>query len=117
MYVFGPVSILVGNQAAIQSSEKPTTKPSHYILYHLHRLIKQVKAKHDLKTDNITVRWIPGHKDVEGNEKADEEARKVALSHMNNSSPQCLPRFIKSDPLSNSVSALKHAYKERSKHC
>lgn len=73
-----------------------------------------MKERHDIRTDQITIRWIPGHKDVLGNEKADEEARKAGLAKANNSSPRKLPHFIRADPLPDSISALKQAHREKS---
>jgi ribonuclease HI len=109
------VDIMIDNQAAIQSGERPTTKPGHYILHHLHRLIKDVKRKHDLDRNQITVRWIPGHAGVPGNEKADEAAREAASSKDNNSEIHSLPKYLQKYPLLDSITALKQAHRELSK--
>lgn len=106
---------MVDNQAAIRSGESPSTKPGHYILHYLHRIIRDVRRKHQLNKDQITIRWIPGHAGVQGNEQADEEARGAAASATNNSPSRSLPKYIRTNPLPSSVTALKQAYKETSK--
>jgi hypothetical protein len=108
---------MVNNQAVIQSSESPTTKPGHYILHYLHRIIQDVRRKHNLDKNQITIRWILGHAGVPGNEQADEKARAAAASATNNSPPCSLPKYIRTNPLPSSVTVLKQAHKETSKLC
>ncbi|KIK77067.1 hypothetical protein PAXRUDRAFT_36837 [Paxillus rubicundulus Ve08.2h10] len=58
------------------------------------------------KTD-ITVRWISGHNRVEGNKRADKEAKEVAKSAGNNSLQKCLPTFLWEQSLHTSILAIK----------
>ena len=55
----------------------------------------------------ITLRWIAAHKEVKGNEKADEEAKEAAAGIV--SSPEHLPPILRS-PLSPSVGVTKYQY-------
>jgi len=70
------VSMYVDNQASITStlSIKPT--PSHYLLDILHKKLNHsMKKFHNL---GVTIRWIPSHLEVKGNEEADRQAKRAA---------------------------------------
>ncbi|KAG2361320.1 hypothetical protein BDR07DRAFT_1202762, partial [Suillus spraguei] len=57
----------------------------------------------------VKVHWISGHDRVEGNEKADKEAKKTARNHRENSPTHKLPPFLCKGVLPSSLSALKQA--------
>ncbi|KAI6004653.1 hypothetical protein EDD15DRAFT_2117232, partial [Pisolithus albus] len=57
----------------------------------------------------IAVRWIAGHRNVEGNETADREAKAAAECKENSSLPGELPPELHS-PLPDSISALKQCF-------
>ena len=62
-----------------------------------HRLKTKLKKKHE--EIRLTIRWVPGHMDVEGNEKSDEEAKDAARGA--SSSKNRLPAVLhKSLPMS-----------------
>ncbi|KAJ3881817.1 ribonuclease H-like domain-containing protein, partial [Lentinula edodes] len=84
------VSIWSDSTAAIAASDSARSGPSHYILDIFHSLLTELKsAQPDLR---VTISWIPGHLGVEGNERADEEAKRAAQGR---SSPRsCLPRQL-----------------------
>ncbi|KIK40532.1 hypothetical protein CY34DRAFT_87171, partial [Suillus luteus UH-Slu-Lm8-n1] len=64
-----PVSILIDNQAAIQSGETFHPRPGSYLTDLFCNRLADIKRNHrDFK---VTVHWIPGHSDVHGNEEAD----------------------------------------------
>lgn len=62
-------------------------------------LIGEVRNKHGITKNQITIRWIPEHKGVEADEEADEEARSAASSPTNNFPARSLPRYIRTNPL------------------
>ena len=55
-------------------------------------------------------KWIPGHKGMEGNEKANEQVKKAITEGSSNA--QNLPKMLK-DTLPHSKSALKQAHNEK----
>jgi len=69
-------NVYTDSQAAIQAVDKPRRQSGQSI-------IKQFLDIVDEATDNnphlqIMITWIPGHSEIEGNEKADKEAKKAA---------------------------------------
>ena len=65
----------VDNRAAILATQLTKPAPGHHIFDTFHRYIGSIMDNnHDLR---VTLKWIPGHKGVEGNEQADEEAKKA----------------------------------------
>ncbi|KIK43988.1 hypothetical protein CY34DRAFT_58948, partial [Suillus luteus UH-Slu-Lm8-n1] len=75
-----PASIFVDNQAAIQAGENHYTKSGSYLVEHFRRMTKRLAKNRDNQGQNfhLTLRWIPGHKGVEGNELADAAAKEAA---------------------------------------
>ncbi|THU80648.1 hypothetical protein K435DRAFT_588082, partial [Dendrothele bispora CBS 962.96] len=70
------VSIWVDNTAAIQATTSDKCGAAHYLLDHFHSLLQQVRGRHpNLK---LRICWVPSHTGVEGNERADEEAKAAA---------------------------------------
>ena len=72
----GMIPIGIDNTAAISATHAIKPSPSHYIWDILHRRVAMVCNKH--KRLDILVKWTPGHMGIEGNERADEEAKKAA---------------------------------------
>ncbi|KIJ58963.1 hypothetical protein HYDPIDRAFT_50490, partial [Hydnomerulius pinastri MD-312] len=102
-----PAAIYVDNQAAIKSGDVFNTKPGHYLIDHFRSAISRLRKNTRCRADDITVSWISGHDGVEGNEKADDEAKKAAKG--DSSSRARLPSYLRKGPLPLSVSALKQA--------
>ncbi|KAJ7133571.1 ribonuclease H-like domain-containing protein [Mycena epipterygia] len=74
--VEGDTTIAVDSTPAIDATASTQSNPSHYIwdLWHKHARI--VQRKH--LQIRITIRWCPGHRGIDGNERADVEAKKAA---------------------------------------
>ena len=60
------------------------------------------------------VRWISDHDGVEGNERADEEAKRAANAQQENSPRRRLPIYLRKGTLPSSISALKQAQRTES---
>jgi ribonuclease HI len=76
-----PVSILVNNQAAIQSGKNFHPCPGSYLTDLFCNRLTDIKKDH--LNFKVTVRWIPGHSEVHSNEEADKHAkrrRKAAIT-------------------------------------
>lgn len=79
--------IYINNQASIAATVLTKPKPGHHIFDMFHESITMLRKKHiGIK---IKIKWIPGHKGVEGNEEADEQAKK-AITDMGE-----LPKFLR----------------------
>ena len=75
---YSNVHIFTDNQSAIQAIESPKQQSGQYIIKSiLDRIDKIQEAK---PTCNIHIEWVPGHKDIEGNEQADQAAKAAATS-------------------------------------
>jgi hypothetical protein len=74
--VEGMVSMGTDNIAAIGVTQAIKPGPSHYIWDIFHRRMSMVQNKH--KEMDLLVKWVPGHMDIVGNDRADAEAKKAA---------------------------------------
>jgi len=99
------VSMYIDNQASIQSTQSIKPAPGHYLVDILHRKVSRSKKK--FRNIDITIRWIPSHLDVEGNEEADRQAKRAAKGDAN-SSLNRLPVELRNG-LPDSKSAIKQA--------
>lgn len=70
------VTILADNQVAITAPSKPKCQPGRYLLDTFNdELAKLKKTKPYLQ---VHITWIPGHENVDGNERADKAAKEAA---------------------------------------
>lgn len=92
------------NQAAITATRLIKAAPSHYIW----DLINEGVHKHLSLRSNISLHlnWTPGHEGIDGNEKADAEAKKASLGDV--SDVESLPRTLR-EKLPFSSSAVRQA--------
>jgi len=104
-----PASIFTDNQAVIRSGVCPSAKPGHYLLLRFRKLVRYLQEKKDLNNKAISLNWIAGHADIEGNELADREAKLAALKKEKASPRRELPKTLwKSLPLSTSAVKQSH---------
>jgi hypothetical protein len=104
-----PVSIYVDNQATITSSDLFSTKLGHYLTNHFHSAILTIKRTSKDCNFKVKVQWILGHDGVEGNKKADIEAKKAVSSQRENSATHRLPPYLQKGILPSSIPVLKQA--------
>ena len=71
------VYVFTDNQSVIQTIGTPKQSGQYIIKSILNRIDKIHEAK---PTSNIHIEWVPGHKDIEGNEQADQAAKTAATS-------------------------------------
>ncbi|KAF8152975.1 hypothetical protein B0H34DRAFT_662380 [Crassisporium funariophilum] len=104
------VSMGVDNQAAITATQLMRPAPGHHIWDLFHKRLAMVMGRH--REMEMTIRWTPGHVGIEGNEAADEEAKKAAQE---GSSPMAeLPAPLRKK-LPYSRSAVKQEYMQKIK--
>ena len=93
-----PTTILADNQVAIQASEHPTAKSGHYLCLHFRNTMHSVLTENKATREDLMVQWIAGHRDMEGNEVADVEAKCTALDKDTTSPlidlPKCLHKKL-----------------------
>lgn len=70
------VSIFTDNQVAIQATKSNLLAPGHYITDELHQAVLRLEKCH--MGVEVKMVWVPGHKGVEENERADREAKRAA---------------------------------------
>jgi ribonuclease HI len=102
--------IYIDNRAAIAATQLTKPNPGHYIFDTIHKNIGLLRKKH--AGIKITIKWVPGHKGVEGNEHADEEAKKAITD--GSSGKRELPTLLRK-ALPHSKSAAKWTYNEKLK--
>ena len=68
-------SLGVDNKVAIQSAKSFKLGLGHYLMDLFHKTL--VEALEHVKAETITIRWMPGHSGIPGNEEADMEAKEA----------------------------------------
>jgi hypothetical protein len=104
--VEGPVTIIVDSQPAIRATTSAASTPSHWIWDAWHDHATKLAKKHPQAA--ITIRWAPGHIGIEGNERADEEAKRAAQRE-DSSAQAAIPKVFRGD-LPWSRSAVRQEY-------
>ena len=104
-----PISIYSDSQAFIKAFRAQRAQAGYHLVEEFTRLAAKLirDAEPVRNPDKITLRWIAAHKDVKGNEKADEEAKRATSGE---SSPsEHLPHILR-DPLPLSAGTAKSQY-------
>ncbi|RPD56718.1 hypothetical protein L227DRAFT_508107, partial [Lentinus tigrinus ALCF2SS1-6] len=84
-------SVALDGKSAIEGSLVRESRPSHYLIDLLHDRVAAATRRHrDLA---LTLRWVPGHQDIAGNEQADCEAKLAAAG--DSSSIRLLPPALR----------------------
>jgi len=68
--------IFTDNQSAIQAIESPNRQSGQYIVNEILDTIDRIHEANPACT--IHIEWVPGHKNIEGNEHADQAAKEAA---------------------------------------
>jgi ribonuclease HI len=101
-------TILLDNQAVIQSLSHVRAKPAQHIISEAHDMANRMVASTRRRRINLNIAWISGHDDVEGNEEADKEAKKAAAGEGNQMSQ--LPAYLSQTTLPRSITAMRQAF-------
>lgn len=74
-HAVGKASIALDNMAAVQASMLCLSVPGRYLTDMFHRQLERLKkARLELR---LTLRWVPGHDDLPGNEAVDAVAKEA----------------------------------------
>lgn len=102
-------SNVADNLACIQAVTNRHPCPAHYLLNQLVQAAERLAKRHP--AIDLTLRWVPGHKGIEGNELADAEAKKAARG---DSSPEeLLPRWLRNVTLPRSLAKVRQVFNQR----
>lgn len=105
----GRASESADSQAAILSTTSIKPKSGHHLVDLFHKRLEG--ARRSNRNLNLTIRWIAGHMEAEGNERADELAKEAAEGRC--SRDEKMPPELRSGKiLPISKSAIKQAYKK-----
>jgi ribonuclease HI len=101
--------VLLDNQAVIQALSYVKPRPAQFLLNHAHELANRIAATSRRRKTKLKITWISGHDDVEGNERADAEAKKAAKGDSSQASK--LPALLTADPLPRSITAARQCFR------
>jgi ribonuclease HI len=83
-------TFFIDNRAAILATQLTKPTPGHHLIDTFHRHIGTTLRRN--RNLRITLKWVPGHKGVEGNEQADEQAKKAITE--GSSEVHLLPEYL-----------------------
>ncbi|EIW75886.1 hypothetical protein CONPUDRAFT_169130 [Coniophora puteana RWD-64-598 SS2] len=88
--------------SAVKDPSSPT--PGHYLVPPIWRLARRLQTQ--LQDVGVVFTWLAGHRGIEGNERADEEAKNAATEGRQANGGRVLPKHLRG-VLPASISALK----------
>ncbi|KAI9035184.1 putative RNA-directed DNA polymerase from transposon X-element [Aspergillus affinis] len=91
-----PITVFSDSQAAIQAVQNPGRPSGQYVLRAIYERIRTLRDS-GLQQEDIELRWIPAHIGIEGNERADEAAKRAAIKGIELSSAG--PRELAARPI------------------
>jgi len=100
------------NQAAIKAFQLSLRSPGHHLAREALHIAHQIRHRKRKTKYALTLRWMAGHKGIEGNKAVDWEAKKAAEGFT--SDPLLLPSYLRK-PLLTNPSAVKRAHSDRLK--
>jgi ribonuclease HI len=111
----GRTSFALGadSQAAIKTLTTNLIQPAQHIALNLLKTTAQIQEKRGSNKYSLTLRWTAGHVGIEGNERADKEAKIAAGG--TTSDRKLLPPFLRRNLVTNPI-ALKQHHNKTIKH-
>jgi len=104
-----PSLIAVDNQATLKAYDSDMRRPGHNVAREFLSLAKRMQKCRSKRKFKLTLRWSAGHCGIEGNEKADREAKRAACG--SSLTAKLLPTFLRK-PLPINPTTVKRAYNE-----
>jgi len=102
-----PSLIAVDNQAVLKAYNSDMRHPGHNVARKFLSLAKRMQKCRGKRKFKLMLRWSAGHCGIEGNKKADREAKRAAYS--SSSTAKLLPTFLRK-PLPINPATAKRAY-------
>lgn len=76
----------VDNHASIQTINKSKQQSAQYIIHYILENLEELQRQRP--SLEFIIEWIPGHMNIAGNEKVEEEAKRAALEKSIGEQPQ-----------------------------
>ena len=101
-------SCAADNTPCLLAYQNRRPHPAHYLIDQLLHSLDNLQERHP--GARYTLRWVPGHRNLTGNERADAEAKLAAQG--NSSLDELLPRWLTQAPLPASLSKVRQTLNE-----
>ena len=77
---YSNVHIFTNKQSSIQAIEPPKRQSEQYIIKSILDIIDKIYEIKSICSRPVHIEWVSGHKDIDGNEQADQAAKTIATS-------------------------------------